>query len=56
VLLLLLAALGGLEELEREREWVAQRGERALRDEERDRMDWRTAQQLKDEMKARVIA
>jgi hypothetical protein len=45
-----------LEELEREREWVAQRGERALRDEERDRMDWRTAQQLKDEMKARVIA
>ena len=41
-----------MEQLQREREWAAHKGDRA---EELDRLDLRAVQQIKDEMKARII-
>ena len=43
-------------QLERERRWAAESRKQELRDEKLDRMDFRAAQEMRDEIKARIIA
>ena len=44
-----------MQQLERERKWAVESRKQEVRDEELDRMDFRTAQEMKDEIKARII-
>jgi hypothetical protein len=44
-----------LTELERERQWAAHRHERAIQEDELDRMDFRAVQRAKEEMKTKII-
>ena len=44
-----------MEQLQREREWTVHKRDRAARGDELDRLDLRAVQQIKDEMKARII-
>ena len=44
-----------MQQLEREREWAAHDREQRFRDEQLDRMDFRTVQEMKDALNGRTI-